>query len=259
MALRRRLVFDALRVAEPRVDAPAPQPQSLRPAHGPTLRTNEHQAPFGGVRPSGHREYMCAWTSQPPRPSRQHVNMSRLSYCRAATFYRTFHTSGSSLRAQKSRGGSGKKANKPPKDSKPKASKESKPNKTSKESKPEPSSGESRTVIYSIVSLTKILPTRRVLFRDISLGFFQGAKSVSLPLRQHAVLGLFRSPPSSLLSFCRIGVIGLNGSGKSSLMKIIGGKDPEFDGEVVSRPGLKIGYLAQVCSHLRLRNSLGWD
>jgi ATPase subunit of ABC transporter with duplicated ATPase domains len=44
----------------------------------------------------------------------------------------------------------------------------------------------------------------------------------------------------------RIGVIGLNGSGKSSLMKIIGGKDAEFDGEVVSRPGLKIGYLAQV-------------
>ena len=64
----------------------------------------------------------------------------------------------------------------------------------------------------------KIVPPKRVILKDISLSFFPGAK---------------------------IGVLGLNGSGKSSLLKIMAGVDHEFEGEAVPMPGLRIGFLPQ--------------
>ena len=64
----------------------------------------------------------------------------------------------------------------------------------------------------------KIVPPKRVILKDISLSFFPGAK---------------------------IGVLGLNGSGKSSLLKIMAGVDHEFEGEAVPMPGLRVGFLPQ--------------
>jgi len=64
----------------------------------------------------------------------------------------------------------------------------------------------------------KIVPPKRVILKDISLSFFPGAK---------------------------IGVLGLNGSGKSSLLKIMAGEDKEYDGEAVPMPDMRIGFLPQ--------------
>jgi sulfate-transporting ATPase len=64
----------------------------------------------------------------------------------------------------------------------------------------------------------KMVPPKRVILRDISLSFFPGAK---------------------------IGVLGLNGSGKSSLLKIMAGEDKEYDGEATPMPDLRIGFLPQ--------------
>jgi sulfate-transporting ATPase len=64
----------------------------------------------------------------------------------------------------------------------------------------------------------KIVPPKRPILKDISLSFFPGAK---------------------------IGVLGLNGSGKSSLLKIMAGVDREYEGEAVPMPNLKIGFLEQ--------------
>jgi len=64
----------------------------------------------------------------------------------------------------------------------------------------------------------KLVPPKREILRDISLSFFPGAK---------------------------IGVLGLNGSGKSSLLRIMAGVDAEFNGEARPQPGIKIGYLPQ--------------
>jgi energy-dependent translational throttle protein EttA len=72
-------------------------------------------------------------------------------------------------------------------------------------------------VIYSMVGVGKYYDKRAVL-KDIYLSYFYGAK---------------------------IGVIGLNGSGKSSLLRIIAGADREFVGETVLSPGYTVGYLAQ--------------
>ncbi len=72
-------------------------------------------------------------------------------------------------------------------------------------------------VIYSMHRVTKRHGQREVL-KDISLGYFYGAK---------------------------IGVLGLNGAGKSSLLKIMAGVDKAFDGDVVVAPGYSIGYLEQ--------------
>jgi ATP-binding cassette ChvD family protein len=72
-------------------------------------------------------------------------------------------------------------------------------------------------VIYSMVGVSKFYDKRPVL-KDIYLSYFYGAK---------------------------IGVLGLNGSGKSSLLRIIAGKDREFVGETVLSPGYTIGYLEQ--------------
>ncbi|HRO22998.1 MAG TPA: energy-dependent translational throttle protein EttA [Promineifilum sp.] len=73
-------------------------------------------------------------------------------------------------------------------------------------------------VIYSMVGVGKIVPPNRTILRDIYLSYFYGAK---------------------------IGVLGLNGSGKSSLLKIMAGVDKEFLGETILSPGYTIGYLEQ--------------
>lgn len=77
---------------------------------------------------------------------------------------------------------------------------------------------EDRKIIFSMSRVGKIYPPNKQVLRDISLGFFLGAK---------------------------IGVIGMNGQGKSTLMKIIGGLDKEYQGEVVFSPGYSVGYLEQ--------------
>ena len=66
--------------------------------------------------------------------------------------------------------------------------------------------------------VSKTVPPKRQILKDISLSFFPGAK---------------------------IGVLGLNGSGKSSLLKIMAGVDREIEGEAIPMAGLKIGYLPQ--------------
>ena len=72
--------------------------------------------------------------------------------------------------------------------------------------------------VYTMSSLSKIIPPNRTILQDISLSFFSGAK---------------------------IGVLGLNGAGKSSLLRIMAGVDDEFVGEARPQSDLKIGYLPQ--------------
>ena len=72
--------------------------------------------------------------------------------------------------------------------------------------------------IYTTNQLSKLVPPKRHILRDISLSFFPGAK---------------------------IGVLGLNGSGKSTLLRIMAGADPDYDGEARPQPGIKIGFLPQ--------------
>ncbi|HPZ57236.1 MAG TPA: energy-dependent translational throttle protein EttA [Ottowia sp.] len=72
--------------------------------------------------------------------------------------------------------------------------------------------------VFSMNHVSKIVPPKRAILKDISLSFFPGAK---------------------------IGVLGLNGSGKSTLLKIMAGIDKEIEGEAIPMPGLDIGYLPQ--------------
>ncbi|BAU56340.1 energy-dependent translational throttle protein EttA [Halorhodospira halochloris] len=72
--------------------------------------------------------------------------------------------------------------------------------------------------VYTMNKVSKVVPPKREILKDISLSFFPGAK---------------------------IGVLGLNGAGKSSLLRIMAGEDKEFDGEARPQPGLKVGYLPQ--------------
>ena len=72
--------------------------------------------------------------------------------------------------------------------------------------------------IYTMNRVAKVVPPKRFIIRDISLSFFPGAK---------------------------IGVLGLNGAGKSTVLRIMAGIDTEFDGEARPQPGIKIGYLPQ--------------
>jgi ATP-binding cassette ChvD family protein len=73
-------------------------------------------------------------------------------------------------------------------------------------------------VIYSMVGVGKIYPPNKQVLRDISLGYFYGAK---------------------------IGVIGLNGSGKSTLLRIMAGVEQEYVGQTVLSPGYRVGFLEQ--------------
>ncbi|MBQ2838296.1 MAG: energy-dependent translational throttle protein EttA [Muribaculaceae bacterium] len=75
-----------------------------------------------------------------------------------------------------------------------------------------------KKVIFSMVGVNKIYPPQKQVLKNIYLSFFYGAK---------------------------IGIIGLNGSGKSSLLKIIAGIDKSYQGEVVFSPGYSVGYLEQ--------------
>ena len=75
-----------------------------------------------------------------------------------------------------------------------------------------------KKVIFSMVGVSKTYPPQKTVLKDIYLSFFYGAK---------------------------IGIIGLNGSGKSSLLKIIAGIDKDYQGEVVFAPGYSVGYLEQ--------------
>ncbi len=75
-----------------------------------------------------------------------------------------------------------------------------------------------KKIIFSMVAVTKTFPPAKTVLKNIYLSFYYGAK---------------------------IGVIGLNGSGKSSLLKIIAGEDKAIQGDVVFSPGYSVGYLPQ--------------
>ena len=75
-----------------------------------------------------------------------------------------------------------------------------------------------KQVIFSLVNVGKVFPPKKQVLREIYLGFYYGAK---------------------------IGVLGLNGSGKSSLLKIIAGVDPNYTGEITRSKGYSIGLLEQ--------------
>src|ERR1700709_1665069 len=72
--------------------------------------------------------------------------------------------------------------------------------------------------IYTMIGVSKVVPPKRQIIKDISLSFFPGAK---------------------------IGLLGLNGSGKSTVLRIMASADKEFEGEVQHQPGISIGYLPQ--------------
>ncbi len=72
--------------------------------------------------------------------------------------------------------------------------------------------------VMSMLRVSKIVPPKRQIIKDISLSFFPGAK---------------------------IGLLGLNGSGKSTVLRIMAGEDKEFEGEVQWQPNISIGYLPQ--------------
>ena len=84
--------------------------------------------------------------------------------------------------------------------------------------------------VFSMNRVGKIVPPNRTILKDISLSFFPGAK---------------------------IGVLGLNGSGKSSLLRIMAGIDQEHLGEARPQPDLKIGYLPQEPALDAHKNVLG--
>ena len=72
--------------------------------------------------------------------------------------------------------------------------------------------------IYTMNRVSKVVPPKRQIIKDISLSFFPGAK---------------------------IGLLGLNGAGKSTVLKIMAGVDTDFEGEARPQPGTKVGYLPQ--------------
>ncbi|MBD5805473.1 putative ABC transporter ATP-binding protein [Azoarcus sp. Aa7] len=72
--------------------------------------------------------------------------------------------------------------------------------------------------VMSMLRVSKVVPPKRQIIKDISLSFFPGAK---------------------------IGLLGLNGSGKSTVLRIMAGADKEYEGEVQHLAGIRIGYLAQ--------------
>jgi energy-dependent translational throttle protein EttA len=72
--------------------------------------------------------------------------------------------------------------------------------------------------IYTMNGVSKTVPPKKQIIKDISLSFFPGAK---------------------------IGLLGLNGSGKSTVLRIMAGVDQDFQGEARPQPGIKVGYLPQ--------------
>ncbi|MGD8829593.1 MAG: energy-dependent translational throttle protein EttA [Pseudomonadales bacterium] len=72
--------------------------------------------------------------------------------------------------------------------------------------------------VYTMQGVTKIVPPKRVILENINLSFFPGAK---------------------------IGVLGLNGAGKSSLLRIMAGEDKEFEGEARAQKDINVGFLPQ--------------
>ena len=72
--------------------------------------------------------------------------------------------------------------------------------------------------IYTMIGVSKVVPPKREIIKNISLSFFPGAK---------------------------IGLLGLNGAGKSTVLRIMAGVDTDFNGEARPQPGIKIGYLEQ--------------
>jgi energy-dependent translational throttle protein EttA len=72
--------------------------------------------------------------------------------------------------------------------------------------------------IYTMNGVSKVVPPKRQIIKDISLSFFPGAK---------------------------IGLLGLNGAGKSTVLRIMAGVDKDFTGEARPQPGIKVGFLPQ--------------
>ena len=72
--------------------------------------------------------------------------------------------------------------------------------------------------IYTMNGVSKMVPPKRQIIKDISLSFFPGAK---------------------------IGLLGVNGAGKSTVLRIMAGVDTDFQGEARAQPGTNVGYLAQ--------------
>ena len=72
--------------------------------------------------------------------------------------------------------------------------------------------------IYTMIGVSKTVPPNRTIIKDISLSFFPGAK---------------------------IGVLGLNGAGKSTVLRIMAGVDKDIEGEARPQPGIRIGFLPQ--------------
>jgi len=75
-----------------------------------------------------------------------------------------------------------------------------------------------KKIIFSLIGVGKVVPPNKQIIKDISLSFYYGAK---------------------------IGVLGLNGAGKSTVLRIIAGVDKNFNGERIISPGYSIGYLEQ--------------
>ena len=75
-----------------------------------------------------------------------------------------------------------------------------------------------KKIIFSMVGVSKIYPPQKQVLKDIYLSFYYGAK---------------------------IGILGLNGAGKSTVLKIIAGIEKSYNGEVVFSPGYTVGYLSQ--------------
>jgi sulfate-transporting ATPase len=72
--------------------------------------------------------------------------------------------------------------------------------------------------VYSMIRVSKVVPPKREIIKNISISFYPGAK---------------------------IGLLGLNGAGKSTVLKIMAGIDKDFEGDAKAMPGIRIGYLPQ--------------
>jgi len=72
--------------------------------------------------------------------------------------------------------------------------------------------------VYTMIRVGKVVPPKRQILKNISLSFLPGAK---------------------------IGLLGLNGAGKSTVLRIMAGIDKDFEGEAHAMPGIRIGYLPQ--------------